>query len=149
MADYPQPTLTFATATEPENCIVIKYTQPPDPALVNCVMEILVNVTWAYTQTNPLRSDAATQYIIQLQPILWYLYDRSVNQVVTHHCVPKPNSQAVHIAPTDSDFDKLLVELSPMETQSQTVNQPQYWKSGMEGQRKQKPKILYHSPYLE
>ena len=79
MTDCPQPTLTFAPATEPENCIVINYTQPLDPALVNCVIEMLVNVTQAYTWTNPLRSDAAKQYIIQLWPILWYLYDRSVN----------------------------------------------------------------------
>ena len=60
------------------------------------------------------------------QPILQYLYDRSVNQVVTHCRVLKPSSQAVHIAPADSDFDKLLVELLPMGTQSQTVGQPQY-----------------------
>ena len=66
MADCPQPTLTFAPAMEPENCTVINYTQPPDPALVDCVIEILVNVTQAYTRTNPLRSDAAKQYIIQL-----------------------------------------------------------------------------------
>ena len=70
MADCPQPTLTFSSDTEPENCIIINYAQPPDPALVNHVMEILIHVTRAYTQTNPLRSDAARQYIIQIQPIL-------------------------------------------------------------------------------
>ena len=66
MADCPQPTLMFASDMEPENCIIMKYTQPPGPALVNRVMEILIDVTQAYTQTNPLRSDAVKQYIIQL-----------------------------------------------------------------------------------
>ena len=70
MANSPQPTLMFASATEPENCTVINYTHPPDPTLVNHVMEILINMTQAYTQTNPLRPSATEQYIIQLQPIL-------------------------------------------------------------------------------
>ena len=47
-------------------------------------------------------------------------------EVVTHCHVPKPSSQAVHIAPADSEFDKLLVELLPMGTQPQTLSQPQY-----------------------
>ena len=43
------------------------------------------------------------------------------------HChAPKSSSQAVHVAPADSDFEKLLVELSPMGTQPQTANQTQY-----------------------
>ena len=33
MAESPQPTLTFALATEPEHCIIVNYTHPLDPAL--------------------------------------------------------------------------------------------------------------------
>ena len=35
------------------NHIVIKYQQPPDPAIVNYVLEILIGVTRTFSQRNP------------------------------------------------------------------------------------------------
>ena len=35
------------------NHIFIKYQQPPDPAIVNYVLEILIEVTRTFSQRNP------------------------------------------------------------------------------------------------
>ena len=40
------------TRTVQHNHVVIKYQQPPNPAIVNHVLEILVAITRSYTQKN-------------------------------------------------------------------------------------------------
>ena len=42
----------FQTRAVQHNHVVIKYQQPPDPAIVNHVLEILVATTRGYTQKN-------------------------------------------------------------------------------------------------
>ena len=37
------------------NHIIIKYQQPPDPAIVNHVLELLVRTTRSFTKKNPVQ----------------------------------------------------------------------------------------------
>ena len=52
MAEPSQPTLVFTTAEKPKNLIVINYECPPDPNHINRILEILINVTRLYVQTD-------------------------------------------------------------------------------------------------
>ena len=42
----------FQTRAVQHNHVIIKYQQPPDPAIVNHVLEILVAATRGYAQKN-------------------------------------------------------------------------------------------------
>ena len=70
------------------NHIVIKYQQPPDPAIVNCALEILIEVTRSFLQRNPAQMPYTQDYINQIIPLLQTLYSRSVQQVLVQGGVP-------------------------------------------------------------
>ena len=53
---------------------VIKYQQPPDPAIVNHVLEILVAITRSYAQKNLVQIPYIQDYIDQIVPFLQTLY---------------------------------------------------------------------------
>ena len=52
------------------NHVVIKYQQPPDPAIVNHVLEILAAATRSYAQKNLVQIPYIQDYIDQIIPFL-------------------------------------------------------------------------------
>ena len=51
------------TRTVQPNHVIIQYQQPPDPAIVNHVLEILVAVTRSYAQKNLVQIPYIQDYI--------------------------------------------------------------------------------------
>ena len=51
MASAPNPR-SFQTRTVQHNHVIIQYQQPPDPAIINHVLEILVSVARNYAHKN-------------------------------------------------------------------------------------------------
>ena len=58
------------------NHIVIKYQQPPDPAIINYVLEILVGITRSFSRRNPAQVLYTQDYINQIIPLLQTLYSQ-------------------------------------------------------------------------
>ena len=65
MARPPQPTLVFAPGVKPNKCIVVNYQCPPDPNLINYILEILVNIAQLYVRTDTTRALSTHDYISQ------------------------------------------------------------------------------------
>ena len=59
------------------NHVFIKYQQPPDPAIINHVLEILVAVMRSFAQKNLVQVPYAQDYIDQIIPFLQTLYSKS------------------------------------------------------------------------
>ena len=59
------------------NHIIIKYQQPPDPAIVNHVLELLVRTTRSFAKKNPAQIPYTQDYIEQIIPFLQTLYSQS------------------------------------------------------------------------
>ena len=59
------------------NQVVIKYQQPPDPAIINHVLEILVAIMRIFTQKNLVQIPYAQDYIDQIIPFLQTLCSQS------------------------------------------------------------------------
>ena len=93
------------------NHVVIKYQQPPDPAIVNHVLEILVAATRRYAQKNLVQIPYIQDYIDQIIPFLQTLYSESA-QWVLQQGVPPPVSNTIYLPPACSDLQQLLNELS-------------------------------------
>ena len=53
MASAQEFTQNPQTSVVHRNHIVIRYQQPPDPAIVNYVLEILIGITRTFSQRNP------------------------------------------------------------------------------------------------
>ena len=94
------------------NHVFIKYQQPPDPAIINHVLEILVAITRSFTQKNLVQIPYAQDYIDQIIPFLQTLYSQSSQQVLKQGGVPPPVSNTIYLPPTCSDLQQLLNELS-------------------------------------
>ena len=62
------------TRTVHHNHVIIQYQQPPDPAIVNHVLEILVAVTRSYAQKNLVQIPYIQDYIDWIVPFLQTLY---------------------------------------------------------------------------
>ena len=106
------------TRTVQHNHVVIKYQQPPDPAIVNHVLEILVAATSGYAQKNLVQIPYIQDYIDQIIPFLQTLYSESA-QWILQQGVPPPVSNTIYLPPACSDLQQLLNELSS--TQSTTL----------------------------
>ena len=100
------------------NHIVIKYQQPPDPAIVNCVVEILIEVTRSFLQRNPAQIPYTRDYVNQIIPLLQTLYSQSAQQVLVPGGVPPPASNTTYLPPAYENLQKLLSELSSVQTSS-------------------------------
>ena len=100
------------------NHVVIKYQQPPDLAIINHVLEILVAITRSFTQKNLVQMPYAQDYIDQIIPFLQTLYSQSAQWVLQQGGVPPPASNTIYLPPTCSDLQKLLNELSSAQTSS-------------------------------
>ena len=64
------------------NHIVIKYQQPPDPAIINYVLEILIEVMRSFSKRNPAQVSYTQDYINQIIPLLQILYSQSAQWVL-------------------------------------------------------------------
>ena len=88
MASSSQPTLIFMSTEKLKNLIIIDYQCPPDPNHINHVLEMLINITRLYVQSDPTKAQPIQNFISQIAPQLFSLYDQSVNQMLTHTGTP-------------------------------------------------------------
>ena len=71
------------------NHIIIKYQQPPDPAIINHVLELLIRkTTRSFTRRNPAEVLYTQDYIDQIIPLLQTLYSQSAQWVLVQGGVP-------------------------------------------------------------
>ena len=108
---------TSQTRTVQHNHVVIKYQQPPDLAIVNYVLEILVATTRGYAQKNLVQIPYIQDYIDQIIPFLQTLYSESAQQVLQQG-VPPPISNTIYLPPACSNLQQLLNELSSTQSTS-------------------------------
>ena len=94
------------------NHIIIKYQQPPDPAIINQALEILVAVMRSFSKKNPAQVSHTQHYIDQIIPLIQTLYSQSAQQILQQGGVPPPASNTIYLPPTCSDLQHLLNELS-------------------------------------
>ena len=94
------------------NCVIIKYQQPPDPAIINHALEILVAIMRSFTKKNSVQIPYAQDYIDQVTPFLQTLYSQSAQWILQQGGVPPPASNTIYLPPTCSDLQQLLNELS-------------------------------------
>ena len=111
------------TRTVQHNHIIIQYQQPPDPAIVNHVLEILVAIARSYAQKNIVQIPYVQDYLDQIVPFLQTLYSESA-QWVLQQGVPPPTSNTIYSPPACSDLQQLLNELSRAQTTSLKVMTP-------------------------
>ena len=105
------------TRTVQHNHVIIQYQQPPDPAIVNHVLEILVAVTRSYAQKNVVQIPYVQDYLDQIVPFLRTLYSESAQRVLQQG-VPPPSSNTIYSPPACSDLQQLLNELSSAQSTS-------------------------------
>ena len=111
------------TRTVQHNHVIIQYQQPPDLAIVNHVLEILVAVTRSYPQKNVVQIPYIQDYLNQIVPFLQTLYSESAQRVLQQE-VPPPTSNTIYSPPACSDLQQLLNELSSTQTTSLKVMTP-------------------------
>ena len=111
------------TRTVQHNHVIIQYQQPPDPAIVNHVLEILVAVARSYAQKNVVQIPYIQDYLDQIVPFLQTLYSESAQRVLQQG-VPPPTSNTIYSPPACSDLQQLLNELSSAQTTSLKVMTP-------------------------
>ena len=106
------------TRTVQHNHVIIQYQQPPDPAIVNHVLEI-----WCPLQENYAHKKRSTKYHIskdylnQIVPFLQTLYSERAQQILQQG-VPPPASNTTYSPPACSDLQQLFNELSDTRTTS-------------------------------
>ena len=100
------------------NHIIIKYQQPPDPAIINHVLELLIESTRNFSKRNPAQIPYTQDYIDQIIPLLQTLYSQSAQQVLEQGGVPPPASNTIYLPPTYRDLQQLLSELHSVQTSS-------------------------------
>ena len=105
------------TRTVQHNHVIIQYQQPPDPAIINHVLEILVAVTRSYAHKNVVQIPYIQDYLNQIVPFLQTLYSESAQRVLQQG-VPPPTSNTTYSPPACSDLQQLLNELSGTQTTS-------------------------------
>ena len=86
------------------NHIVIKYQQPPDPAIINYVLEILVGITRSFSRRNPVQVPYTQDYINQIIPLLPTLYSQSAQWVLVQGGIPPPASNTIYLPPAYEDL---------------------------------------------
>ena len=100
------------------NHIVIKYQQPPDPAIINYVLEILIGITRSFSKRNPAQVPYTQDYINQITPLLQTLYSQSAQQILVQGGIPPPASNTMYLPPTYGNLQKLLSELNSVQSSS-------------------------------
>ena len=105
------------TRTVQHNHVIIQYQQPPDPAIINHVLEILVAITRSYAHKNVVQIPYIQDYLNQIVSFLQTLYSESAQRVLQQG-VPPPTSNTTYSPPACSDLQQLLNELSGTQTTS-------------------------------
>ena len=118
MASSQEPTQDLPSSVVQHNHIVIKYQQPPDLAVVNHILEVLIGVTRTFTHRNPAQVPYIQDYITQIVPVLQTLYSQSTQQVLIQGGVPPPVSNATYLLPAHGNLQKLFSELSVAQSSS-------------------------------
>ena len=116
MASAQNSTQDPQTSVVHHNHIVIRYQQPQDPVIVNYVLEILIGVTRTFSQRNLAQILYTWDYINQIIPLLQTLYNQSAQQVLVQGGMPPPASNTTYLPPTHENLQKLLSELSNVQT---------------------------------
>ena len=100
------------------NHIIIKYQQPPDPAIINHVLEILIGVMRSFSKRNPSQVPYTQDCINQIIPLLQTLYSQSAQWVLVQGGVPAPASNTIFLPPACRDLQTLLSELNNVQSSS-------------------------------
>ena len=100
------------------NHIIIKYQQPPDPAIINHVLELLIKTMRGFTRRNPAQVPYTQDYIDQIIPLLQTLYSQSAQWVLVQGGGPPPASNTIYLPPAYGDLQKLLSELHSVQSSS-------------------------------
>ena len=116
MASAPNPQ-SSQTRTVQHNHVIIQYQQPPDPAIINHVLEILVSIARNYAHKNMVQIPCIQDYLNQIAPFLQTLYIESAQRILQQG-VPPPTSNTTYSPPACSDLQQLLNELSGTQTTS-------------------------------
>ena len=124
MASAQNPVLGPQTKEVHHNHVAIKYQQPPDLAIINHVLEILVAVTRSFAQKNLVQIPYIQDYIDQIIPFLQTLYSQSAQWVLQQGGVPPSASNTIYSPPACSDLQQLLNELSSAQSSSLRVMTP-------------------------
>ena len=98
------------------NHIIIKYQQPLDPAIINHVLELLIETMRSFTRRNPAQVLYTQDYINQIIPLLQTLYSQSAQQVLVQGGIPPPASNTIYLPPAYGDLQKLLSELHSVQS---------------------------------
>ena len=91
------------------NHVFIKYQQPLDPAIINCVLEILVAVTRSFSKRNPVQVPYTLDYINQIIPLLQTLYSQGAQWVLVQGGIPSPASNTIYLPPLMEIYKNFLV----------------------------------------
>ena len=118
MASSQEHTQDLPSSAVQHNHIVIKYQQPPNPAVINHILEILIGVTRTFAQRNPVQMPYIQDYTTQITSMLQTLYNQSAKQVLAHGKVAPPVSNATYLPPAYGNFQNLFSELSAAQTSS-------------------------------
>ena len=100
------------------NHIIIRYQQPPDPAIINYGLELLIETMRSFSKRNPAQIPYTQDYIDQIIPLLQTLYSQSVHQVLEQGGVPPPASNTIYLPPTYRNLQQLLSELHSVQSSS-------------------------------
>ena len=100
------------------NHIIIKYQQPPDPAIINHVLELLIETMRNFSKRNPAQIPYTQDYIDQIIPLLQTLYSQSAQWVLEQGGVPPPASNTIYLPPAYRDLQQLLSELNSVQSSS-------------------------------
>ena len=88
------------TSVVHHNHVVIRCQQPPDLAIVNYVLEILIGITRTFSQRNSAQIPYIQDYINQITPLLQTLYNQSAQQILMQGGMPPPASNTTYLPPT-------------------------------------------------
>ena len=94
------------TSVVHHNHIIIKYQQPPDPAIINYVLEILIGIMRSFSKRNPAQVSYTQDYINQIIPLLQTLYSQSAQWVLVQGGIPPPASNTIYLPPAYWRFTK-------------------------------------------
>ena len=100
------------------NHIIIKYQQPPDPAIINHVLKLLIETMRSFSKRNPAQVPYTQDYIDQIIPLLQTLYSQSAQRVLVQAGIPPPASNTIYLPPAYRDLQQLLIELHSVQSSS-------------------------------
>ena len=100
------------------NHIIIKYQEPPDPAIINHVLELLIKTTRNFSKRNPAQVPYTQDYTDQIILLLQTLYSQSAQQILEQGGVPPPASNTIYLPPAYRDLQQLLSELNSVQSSS-------------------------------